>query len=236
MWAAGVAVAINSAVKPLIQQNTPVINNPLSYAVYLFLPDVIGDTVRLYYRFSLSLRMVDGLPATGGIDRTYESMQRWAVKYDRFRVPSLGERPVPSVSARPPVGTSANGRFPEVAPHPVQRPGTRRPAQIPWRRSICFSTRAHAIDRVGKTNTSNSSRRAACSMIAVKVEGSSEKQWNSDCRTVRSEGISGAAIPGGVSRLRCRISLARQSPSEQRASAHEPLVAPGQLRTRSRER
>jgi len=118
-------------VKPLIQQNTPVINDPLSYAGYPFLPDVISDTEWLDYRFSLSFRMVDDLPAAGGIDLTYESVRRWAVKFDRFRVAPLGERSVPFVFARPPVGTSANGRLPKVAPHPVQRPGTRPAARIP---------------------------------------------------------------------------------------------------------
>jgi putative transposase len=34
----------------------------------------------LYYRFPLSLRMVEELPAARGIDLTYETVRRWSVK------------------------------------------------------------------------------------------------------------------------------------------------------------
>jgi hypothetical protein len=53
----GVDAAIISAMKPAIQQNTPVTDNPLSYAGYRFPPEVISYPVWLYYRFPLSLRM-----------------------------------------------------------------------------------------------------------------------------------------------------------------------------------
>jgi putative transposase len=40
-----------SAMKPATRQNTPVTDNPLSYAGYRFPPDVISYAVWLYYRF-----------------------------------------------------------------------------------------------------------------------------------------------------------------------------------------
>ena len=53
------------------QQNAPVIDT-ISYAGYRFPPDVIGYAVWLYYRFPLSLRMVEELLAARGIELTYE--------------------------------------------------------------------------------------------------------------------------------------------------------------------
>jgi putative transposase len=73
--------------KPASQQNTPVTDTPLSYAGYRFPPDVISYAVWLYYRFPLSLRMIEELLAARGIELTYESVRRWAVKY-RERRPS----------------------------------------------------------------------------------------------------------------------------------------------------
>jgi len=70
-----------SAMKPATQQNTPVTDNPLSYVGYRFPPDVISYAVWLYYRFPLSLRMVEELLAARGIELTYETVRRWAVKF-----------------------------------------------------------------------------------------------------------------------------------------------------------
>ena len=69
------------AMKPASQKNTPVTDNPLSYAGYRFPPDVISYAVWLYYRFPLSLRMVEELLAARGIELTYETVRRWAVKF-----------------------------------------------------------------------------------------------------------------------------------------------------------
>jgi hypothetical protein len=63
------------------QKNTPVTDNPLSYSGYRFPPDVISYAVWLYYRFPLSLRMVEELLAARGIELTYETVRRWAVKF-----------------------------------------------------------------------------------------------------------------------------------------------------------
>jgi hypothetical protein len=77
----GVDTAIMSAMNPATRQNTPVTDNPLSYAGYRFPPDVISYAIWLYYRFPLSLRMVEELLAARGIELTYETVRRWSVKF-----------------------------------------------------------------------------------------------------------------------------------------------------------
>jgi hypothetical protein len=62
------------------QQNAPVIDT-ISYAGYRFQADVISYAVWLYYRFPLSLRMVEELLAARGIQLTYETVRRWSVKF-----------------------------------------------------------------------------------------------------------------------------------------------------------
>jgi putative transposase len=84
-----------SAMKPATRQNTPVTDNPLSYAGYRFPPDVISYAVWLYYRCPLSLRMVEELLAARGIELTYETVRRWSVKFGlgiarRIRSTALG--------------------------------------------------------------------------------------------------------------------------------------------------
>jgi putative transposase len=46
----------------------------ISYAGYRFPPDAISYVVWLYYRFPLSLRMVEELLAARGIKLTYETV------------------------------------------------------------------------------------------------------------------------------------------------------------------
>lgn len=54
-----------------LEQNVPA-NGAVSYSEYRFLPDVISYAVWLYYRFPLSLRMVEELLAARGINFAYE--------------------------------------------------------------------------------------------------------------------------------------------------------------------
>jgi len=61
-------------------RRTPV-TSAISYAGYRFPPDVISYAVWLYYRFPLSLRMVEELLAARGIELTYETVRRWAMKF-----------------------------------------------------------------------------------------------------------------------------------------------------------
>ena len=63
-----------------LQYNAPA-NDVISYSGYRFPPDVISYAVWLYYRFPLSLRMVEELLAARGIGLTYETVRRWSVKF-----------------------------------------------------------------------------------------------------------------------------------------------------------
>lgn len=54
---------------------------PISFKCHRFPPDVIRLSVWLYYRFTLSLRVVEGLLAERGIDLCYETVRCWANKF-----------------------------------------------------------------------------------------------------------------------------------------------------------
>jgi hypothetical protein len=56
-------------------------NAPISYAGYHFLPEIIFYPVWLYFRFPLSLRMVEEMLAARGIEVTYETVRSWALKF-----------------------------------------------------------------------------------------------------------------------------------------------------------
>ncbi|WP_157646861.1 IS6 family transposase, partial [Burkholderia ubonensis] len=65
-------------------QVTPVsVDAAISFKGYRFPPDVISYAVWLYYRFPLSLRMVEELLAARGIELTYETVRCWATKFGR---------------------------------------------------------------------------------------------------------------------------------------------------------
>jgi len=53
----------------------------ISYARYRFPPDIIRYAVWLYFRFPLSYRDVEDLLAERGIDVSYETVRRWALKF-----------------------------------------------------------------------------------------------------------------------------------------------------------
>ncbi len=70
-----------------------------SYAGYRFPAEVISHAVWLYFRFPLSLRMVDELLATRGIGVSHETMRQWALKFGqsfanqiRRRLPAAGDK------------------------------------------------------------------------------------------------------------------------------------------------
>ena len=56
-------------------------NTAISYAGYRFPPELISYAVWLYFRFPLSLRMVEEMLAARGIEVTYETVRRWALKF-----------------------------------------------------------------------------------------------------------------------------------------------------------
>src|SRR5260370_20696550 len=62
-----------------LQQSEPA-NDAISCSGYRFPRDVISYAVWLYYRFALSLCMVEELLAARGIELTYETVRRWAMK------------------------------------------------------------------------------------------------------------------------------------------------------------
>jgi transposase-like protein len=46
-------------------------------------PEIIGHAVWLYFRFPLSLRMVEEMLAARGICVTYETMRQWGKKFGK---------------------------------------------------------------------------------------------------------------------------------------------------------
>src|SRR6188472_3350979 len=53
------------------------------YAGYRFPPEVISHAVWLYFRFPLSLRMVEEMLAARGIIVSHESVRQWAMKFGK---------------------------------------------------------------------------------------------------------------------------------------------------------
>src|SRR6186997_1881744 len=51
------------------------------YAGYRFPAEVISHAVWLYFRFPLSLRMVEEMLAARGIDVSHETVRQWARKF-----------------------------------------------------------------------------------------------------------------------------------------------------------
>src|SRR4051795_97301 len=76
---------------------TPTAQSP--YAGYRFPGEVISRTVWLYFRFPLSLRMVEEMLAARGIDVSHETVRQWARKFGqafanqiRRRLPAAGDK------------------------------------------------------------------------------------------------------------------------------------------------
>src|SRR4051794_18370947 len=70
-----------------------------SYAGYRFPAEVISQAVWLYFRFLLSLRMVEEMLAARGIIVSHETIRQWALKFGqafanriRRRLPRAGEK------------------------------------------------------------------------------------------------------------------------------------------------
>ena len=69
----------------------------LSYARHRFPPAIIQHAVWLYFRFALSYRDVEDLLAERGIDASYETVRRWALKFGRTYAARIRRRrPRPS--------------------------------------------------------------------------------------------------------------------------------------------
>ena len=69
----------------------------LSYARHRFPPAIIQHAVWLYFRFALSYRDVEDMLAERGIDASYETVRRWALKFGRIYADRIRRRrPQPS--------------------------------------------------------------------------------------------------------------------------------------------
>ncbi len=75
----------------------PVAKSP--YAGYRFPAEVIGQAIWLYFRFPLSLRMVEEMLAARGIVVSHETVRQWALKFGqdfanriRRRLPQAGDK------------------------------------------------------------------------------------------------------------------------------------------------
>ena len=69
------------------------------YAGHRFPPEIISHAVWLYFRFPLSLRMVEEMLAARGIDVSHETVRQWARKFGqafanqiRRRLPRAGDK------------------------------------------------------------------------------------------------------------------------------------------------
>lgn len=72
---------IEWGMKRKCQLNQPSGDAVISFKGYRFPPDVISYAVWLYYRFPLSLRMIEEMLAARGIDLTYETLRRWSTHF-----------------------------------------------------------------------------------------------------------------------------------------------------------
>jgi putative transposase len=77
--------------------SSPAAKSP--YAGYRFPVEVISQAVWLYFRFPLSLRMVEEMLAARGIVVSHETVRQWALKFGqefanriRRRLPSAGDK------------------------------------------------------------------------------------------------------------------------------------------------
>jgi len=84
----------------------------LSYRRHCFPSIVIQQAVWLYFRFALSYRDVEDLLAERGIDVSYETVRRWALKFGEIIARKLRRgRPRPDGGLAPFVGYATRGLF-----------------------------------------------------------------------------------------------------------------------------
>jgi putative transposase len=72
---------------------------PSRYTGFRFPPEVISHAIWLYFRFPLSLRMVEEMLAARGIIVSHETVRQWALKFGqpfaneiRRRLPQAGDK------------------------------------------------------------------------------------------------------------------------------------------------
>jgi hypothetical protein len=69
----------------------------ISYRRHRFPPEIIQHAIWLYFRFPLSYRNVEDLLTERGIDLSYETVRRWALKFGTLYARKLRrQRPLAS--------------------------------------------------------------------------------------------------------------------------------------------
>jgi len=63
-------------------------SSTISYKHHRFPPQIIARAVWLYFRFPLSLRLVEGMLLERGIVVSYETIRRWCRKFGAARAGS----------------------------------------------------------------------------------------------------------------------------------------------------
>jgi putative transposase len=66
----------------------------VSYKRHRFPAQIIAHAVWLYYRFPLSLRLVEEMLLERGITVSYETIRRWGIKFG----PNYARRPSPQAA------------------------------------------------------------------------------------------------------------------------------------------
>jgi putative transposase len=69
---------------------------PISYKHHRFPPEIIARAVWLYYRFPLSLRLVEEMLLERGIVVSYETIRRWGIKFGPNYARRLRRKPASS--------------------------------------------------------------------------------------------------------------------------------------------
>jgi hypothetical protein len=97
------------------------------YARHRFPPEVISHAVWLYFRFPLSLRMVEEMLAARGIEVSHETVRQWAISISDLD--PVGIDPGRRISHRP---TTRSGV--SKMPMPLEEPGLNLQActSSPW--------------------------------------------------------------------------------------------------------
>src|SRR6478735_2286505 len=68
-------------------------SKPVSYKRHRFAPEIIAHAVWLYFRFPLSLRLVEEMLLERGIRVAYETVRRWALKFGSAYARRLRRKP-----------------------------------------------------------------------------------------------------------------------------------------------
>ena len=67
-------------------------SKPVSYKRHCFPPEIIAHAVWLYFRFPLSLRLVEEMLLERGIVVSYGTVRRWAAKFGPDYARGLGRK------------------------------------------------------------------------------------------------------------------------------------------------